>query len=82
MAREHRNAISCMDDLIAAVHFNSICYVVQASAGRAARRRISPLTFSEGIHVSSRWKFTHGEQRLRGYDTVVSSVHELKYDTA
>ena len=30
MAGEHRDAISRVDDLNAAVHFNSICYVVQA----------------------------------------------------
>ena len=32
MAGEHNNAISCIGDLIADVHFNSICYVVQAHA--------------------------------------------------
>ena len=32
MAGEHRDAISRVDDLIATVHFNSICYVVQACA--------------------------------------------------
>ncbi|KAF8548704.1 hypothetical protein OG21DRAFT_699988 [Imleria badia] len=30
MAGEERNALSRVDDLIATVHFNSICYVVQA----------------------------------------------------
>ena len=30
MAGEHRDAISRVDDLIATVHYNSICYVVQA----------------------------------------------------
>ena len=32
MAGEHRDAISRVDDLIATVHYNSICYVVQARA--------------------------------------------------
>jgi hypothetical protein len=32
MAGEHRDAISRVDDLIDTVHFNSICYVVQARA--------------------------------------------------
>ena len=30
MAGEHRDAISRLDSLIATVHLNSICYVVQA----------------------------------------------------
>ena len=32
MAGERRDAISRVDDLIATVHYNSICYVVQARA--------------------------------------------------
>ena len=32
MAGEHNNVISRIGDLIANVHFNSICYVVQARA--------------------------------------------------
>ena len=32
MAGEYRDAISRVDDLIATVHINSICYVVQARA--------------------------------------------------
>jgi hypothetical protein len=32
MAGEHRDAISRLDDLIATVPFNTICYVVQARA--------------------------------------------------
>ena len=37
MAGEHRDAISRIDDLAATVHFNSICYVVQARTHAAPR---------------------------------------------
>ncbi|KAF8555028.1 hypothetical protein OG21DRAFT_963279 [Imleria badia] len=59
IAGEHRDAISRVDDLIAIVHFNSICYVVQACARPA---KTSPLKFAVGIYVSSHWKLAYGEE--------------------
>ena len=50
MAGEHRDAISRIDDLNAAVHFNSICYMVQARAQRAMQR-ISPLDNTSCRHI-------------------------------
>ncbi|KAF8130975.1 hypothetical protein EV363DRAFT_1165749 [Boletus edulis] len=40
MAGEHIDAISRLDDLIATVRFNSVCYTVQVCACRATTRRI------------------------------------------
>jgi hypothetical protein len=70
MAGEHRDAISRVDDLIATVSFNSICYIVQA------RTHVLPcseyqLIFPAVIYVSSPWKLAHGAQRLRGCNTIV-----------
>ncbi|KAF8414500.1 hypothetical protein L210DRAFT_3571914 [Boletus edulis BED1] len=47
MAGEHIDAISRLDDLIATVRFNSVCYTVQACAC---------------IHASSTWMLTHAAQ--------------------
>ena len=71
MAGEHREAISRVDDLIATVSLNSICYVVQARTHASTTRGISLLTFPAGIYVSSPRKLAHGAQRLRGCNTIV-----------
>ncbi|KAF8123182.1 hypothetical protein EV363DRAFT_1587463 [Boletus edulis] len=70
MAGEHRDAISRVDDLIATVHFNSICYAVQARAQRATCVEITT-DIPEGIYVSSPWEPADGAQRLPWCDTVV-----------
>ena len=64
IAGEHRDAISRVDDLIATVNFNSICYVVQARILHAATRRTWQLTFLGGIYVSFPRKHSDEEQRL------------------
>ena len=63
MAGEHDDAISRVDDLIDLVRFklDSTCHVVQARACRATTRRMSPLTFLAGVHVSSPRKLAHRE---------------------
>jgi hypothetical protein len=61
MAGEHDDAVSRVGDLIDTVPLDSIRYVVQARAQRATIRRISPLTFLTGVHVSSPWKLAHGD---------------------
>ncbi|KAF8141892.1 hypothetical protein EV363DRAFT_1080651, partial [Boletus edulis] len=60
MAGEHPGAISRLDDLIATTRSNSLCYTVQARARHATTRRISQLTSSLGVHVSSSWKLADG----------------------
>ena len=70
MAGDYDDAISRVDDLIATLHLNSICYVVQARGQRATTRRI-PLKFPSGIYVSSPWKLAHEEWQLQGCDTIV-----------
>ena len=64
MAGEHDDAISRVDDVIAMVRDNSICYVVQARAQRANTRRIPPLTFLVGVYVSPHRKLAHGVSPL------------------
>ena len=64
MAEDHDNAISRVDDLIATLHLNSICYVVQAREHRAT---------TAAIYASSPWKLAR-EEGLVQYDR--SSVHE------
>jgi hypothetical protein len=80
MAGEHRDAISRVDDLIATVHLNSICYVVQARAQRATIRRISPLNFLQAYMylLLGNSQMETSDFRLR-YSR--SSMHEPKCDT-
>ena len=46
MAGDHLDAIARVDDLIATVHFNSICYVVQARIQRPRASNIATDTFN------------------------------------
>ena len=62
MAGDHLDAIARMDDLIATVHFNSICYIVQARVQRPRASEIATdifnrptCIFSSEIHA---WKTT------------------------
>ena len=61
MAGEHEDAMSRVDDLIAMVCNNSICYVIQACAWRNTTRYIPPLTCSVGIYASSPRELAYGE---------------------
>ena len=66
MAREHNDAISLLDDLIATVALNSPYYTVKVRGSRAITRRISPLIFAAGIYISPTWKLEYEVQQLRG----------------
>lgn len=57
MAGEHGAAISRLDDLIATVRFNSICYVVQVRHTTLPHDNIADI--AKGKDVSSSWRFVY-----------------------
>ncbi|KAF8546186.1 WD40 repeat-like protein, partial [Imleria badia] len=80
IAGEHRDAISRVDDLIATVHLNSICYVVQAYMyfllGNSQMERSE---FTAAIQ-----SFQHGRAQMRHHTSrtlfVVSLISGWKFD--
>ena len=53
MAGDHLDAIARIDDLIAMMHFNSICYIVQARVQRPRVSNIATDTFSSPTCIFS-----------------------------
>ena len=53
MAGDHLDAIARIDDLIDTVHFNSICYIIQARVQRPRASNIATDTFSRPTCIFS-----------------------------
>ena len=51
------------------LELNMLCS--SGTCTRSTTRRISPVTFSAGIYVSSPGKLAHGTERLRGCNTII-----------
>ncbi|KAF8546581.1 hypothetical protein OG21DRAFT_1102783 [Imleria badia] len=73
MAGEHRDAISRVDDLIATVHLNSICYIVQAYMYLL----LGNTQMERNDITAAIQSFEHGRAQIRHHTSLTLSVVSL-----